>query len=212
MRAIVVTFPTLTNTATAICASQAVASSLLINGTLASSGVATLAAAQPVSFASSSNLSGINFTITGTDADERSQSEVVAGPNNNAVITLGYYKTITSITASSTSASLITVGAIDDNGAVSKTQVLNWRAINSNVTFAMTFGTEVASASVDVSYTDPQSSEALSWFNTPLNNVNANISYNIKDSVSAARFRLNSYTSGTGLELTILSGGYALGG
>lgn len=212
MRAIVVTFPTLTNSATAICASQAVASSLLINGSLASSGVATLAAAQPVSFASASNLSGINFTIAGTDADGRTQSEVVVGPNNNAVITLGYYKTITSITASSTSASLITVGAINDNGAVSKTQVLNWRAINSNITFALTFGSEVASASVDVSYTDPQGSEALTWFSTPISNANANLNYNTHDSVSAARLRLNSYTSGTGLELTILSGGYALGG
>ena len=212
MRPLVVTFPILTNSATAICASQAVALSLLINGALASGGIATLAAAQPVSFASVSNLSGINFTITGLDADGRAQSEVVVGPNNDAVITIGYYKSISSIAASGTSVSLVTVGALFANGAVSKTQVLNWRAINSNITFALTFGSEVASASVDVSYTDPQSSESLTWFNTPLNDVNANLSYSTHDSVSAARLRLNSYTSSTGLELTILSGGYALGG
>lgn len=46
---------------------------------------------------------GINFTITGTDQDGRSQSEVLAGPDaSDSVNSVYYYKTVTSITLSAT--------------------------------------------------------------------------------------------------------------
>lgn len=51
----------------------------------------------------SNNLSGINFTITGKDADGKAQSEVLAGPTGSAtVISVYYYSYVTSITISST--------------------------------------------------------------------------------------------------------------
>lgn len=46
---------------------------------------------------------GINFTITGLDADGKAQSEVLAGPGASvAVYSVGYYSSITSITVSAT--------------------------------------------------------------------------------------------------------------
>lgn len=56
----------------------------------------------PVTLASTANLSAITFTITGTDAEGRSQSITQAGPNNNTVTTTTYFATVTSISASST--------------------------------------------------------------------------------------------------------------
>ena len=51
---------------------------------------------------STANLSGITITVTGTDAEGRTQSEAHAGPNNNTVNLTSYFKTVTSISASAT--------------------------------------------------------------------------------------------------------------
>jgi hypothetical protein len=56
----------------------------------------------PLTILSSANLSTINFTLIGTDAEGRSISEVLAGPNNTTVTSVLYYKTLVSVTASAT--------------------------------------------------------------------------------------------------------------
>jgi hypothetical protein len=58
--------------------------------------------AHTISLTSTANLSGIDITITGTDADGAVISETLAGPNNNTVETTKYFKTVTSISAAST--------------------------------------------------------------------------------------------------------------
>jgi hypothetical protein len=58
--------------------------------------------AHPVTLASTANLSTINMTIVGTNAEGNPLTEVIAGPNNNTVTTLNYFKTITSVTNAST--------------------------------------------------------------------------------------------------------------
>lgn len=58
--------------------------------------------AHKVTLASTANLSAINMTVTGTDANGQAQTEVIAGPNNNTVTTTKYFLTVTSVSAAST--------------------------------------------------------------------------------------------------------------
>lgn len=94
-----------------VCASQSPgAGAILINGALATAGVATFGAAQKVRLTSGGNDSGITFTFVGTDADGNVQSETVAGTSASNSDTTKFYKTITAITASAAVATTIIVG------------------------------------------------------------------------------------------------------
>lgn len=66
--------------------------------TLVSSTV-TLTPPRYITFTSLGNLSGVNFTITGTAPNGASQTETIAGPNANTVTSTMTFATITSIAA-----------------------------------------------------------------------------------------------------------------
>jgi hypothetical protein len=55
----------------------------------------------------------INFTVTGTDANGYVQSEVIAGENADAAVSVLSYKTITSVVTSGAVATTVTVGTDD---------------------------------------------------------------------------------------------------
>lgn len=113
----------------AIAASQTLggAGNLLINGSLASGGVATMLAQQQVGLTSTGNLSGINFTITGTNDYGQTISEVLAGPNNNTVKSVRNYLTVTSIAASAAVGTAMTVDTVGSgaSGVIPIDQYLN---------------------------------------------------------------------------------------
>jgi hypothetical protein len=88
------------------------AGALVINGTLASGGVATLAAQQQLGFTSAGNDAAVVFTITGTNDQGAVVSETVTGVNANTVNTVLNYKTVTSITASAAVAVAVSVDTI----------------------------------------------------------------------------------------------------
>jgi len=98
----------------AVCAVQTTggAQNLLINGTLASGGVATLAAQQQLGITSVGDIHLVVFTITGTDDQGRIISETVTGVNTNTVNTVLNYKTVTQIACSAAIASAVTVDTI----------------------------------------------------------------------------------------------------
>jgi hypothetical protein len=98
----------------AICAAQttAGAGNLLINGSLASGGVATMAAQQILGITSTGNLSAINFTVTGTDDQGRVISQTIAGPNNSTVQTTLNYRTVTQIAVSAAVGTNVTVDTL----------------------------------------------------------------------------------------------------
>lgn len=100
--------------ATAVAAAQTTggAGALLINGTLASNGVATLPVEQQLGFASTGDLSARTFTITGTNSYGQAISETVVGPNNNTVNTVLNYLTVNSITVNGAVGTNVTVGTI----------------------------------------------------------------------------------------------------
>jgi hypothetical protein len=114
MRPVTVTRTMVAAAVGAIAALQttAGAGNLLINGTLASGGVATLDTQRTVGLTSAGNLSAVNFTLTGTDQQGRVISEVLAGPNANTVSSVLNYKTITSIAVSAAVGTNVTADTV----------------------------------------------------------------------------------------------------
>ena len=70
---------------------------LTLGGAFASGGVVTFPEATTVGFTSTSDISDVTFTVTGTDGNGIAQSEAVTGVNNSTVSTTLLFKTITSI-------------------------------------------------------------------------------------------------------------------
>lgn len=71
--------------------------------------------AHQLNLTSAANLAGINFTITGTDADGIAISEVIAGPAATTIETTGYFLTVTSIAISATlGANTVDIGWVDE--------------------------------------------------------------------------------------------------
>ena len=123
MRSIIVncgpyTAPSATNIRTA--SSIGGAGAVTLNGSLVSGGVATLDQPRRVLFTSAGNDSGITFTVTGTDWNNQSASEVLTGANASTVYTIYDFKTVTSVVASGASAGTVSIGT---NGIASSRPV-----------------------------------------------------------------------------------------
>ena len=86
------------------------AGAILIDGTLATGGVATLGAAQLITLVSGGNDLGITFTITGTDAEGDAQTETVTGASGGTATSAKYFKTVTGITHTGSVATTLSAG------------------------------------------------------------------------------------------------------
>jgi hypothetical protein len=71
------------------------------------------ACGRAISLTSVSNLSAINFLVSGADMYGQPQTELLAGPNNNTVNSKKTYKWIYSITPSATSVNTVSIGTAD---------------------------------------------------------------------------------------------------
>ena len=100
--------PSATNIRTA--SSIAAAGTVTLNGSLVSSGTATLDQPRRVLFTSAGDDSGITFTVTGTDWNNMPASEVLTGANATTTYTVYDYKTVTSVVASGASAGNVSIG------------------------------------------------------------------------------------------------------
>lgn len=75
--------------------------------------VYVLDAARCVSLFSGSNLSAINFLVTGYDFYARKQTQLITGPNNSTVNSLKAFQSVLSVVPQGTSASTVSVGTSD---------------------------------------------------------------------------------------------------
>jgi VCBS repeat-containing protein len=147
-----------------ICLSQTKASSgsLTLNGVLAG---AALDVARKIAVASSANILARIFTITGTDANDRSITDTVTGVNNNSVNTTKYFKTVTDVSVdASFSANNVTVGTT----AACATRVvqLNYHTeIAAQVTVELVSGT--ATWSIEETFNDNLASTSGEVFIIP---------------------------------------------
>ncbi|MDA9100684.1 VCBS domain-containing protein [Planktomarina sp.] len=84
---------------------------LVIGGAMASGGSVTHTAAEKVTITSAGDDSGITFTVVGTDAAGAALTEVVTGANAAAATSSGSFLTVTSITASASTAGNVSAGS-----------------------------------------------------------------------------------------------------
>lgn len=95
-----------------VCALQTIAGAgnLLINGSKASGGVATLPGQQYLLFTTTEDDTGVTATITGTDAGGNVIGEAVVLVSSSTVASTKSYKTVTQIAVSGAIAANISVG------------------------------------------------------------------------------------------------------
>jgi len=118
MLPIQITWPVSSTTAIAALQTLGAAGALTLNGPLVDQSMMPYQAVAKMSdsfnrkltLTSTGNLSGINFTIVGTDYRGAALTEVLAGPNNNTVTSLNNYWQVTSITANAAVGTGVSVG------------------------------------------------------------------------------------------------------
>ena len=169
--------------------------------------------AHQVSLTSTANLSAITMTLVGTDADGRAQTEDVAGPNNNTVEGSKYFKTLTSIVASSTlGASTMDVGYVDE--VASQTIPLDFYAsdpasVQVSVTGTINFDVEgTLSNPFDTSRVSPfdfDDQSDLDWLNdSNFTSKTASLANALAiPGIRAIRIVINSYTDTAELQVFI---------
>jgi len=98
--------------ASSVAANQSIgaAGNLTINGSSASNGSVSYTTGQRVGISSASDLSGVSFTVTGTNMFGQAITENVTGANAGSVATTNYFATVTSV-ASNAAASNVLVGS-----------------------------------------------------------------------------------------------------
>jgi hypothetical protein len=153
----------------AVCASQTVGiagNPLLINGTLASNGVAQLGAQQIIGITSVGDIHTVVFTVTGTDDQGRVISETITNVNTNTVNSVLNYRTVTSIISSGVIASAVTVDTIGVGGSTPIPLDIYLRSghtVSVNVTGTINY-------TVQVTNDDPFNTSAstpLNWITDP---------------------------------------------
>jgi len=143
---------------------------------------------------STANLSAITITVNGTDAEGRTQSESIAGPNSTTVTLTAYFKTVTSVSASATlGANTMDVGwtAV----AVTPLYPQDYHSFNQAVLSVETTGT--------IDYTIQQSPVnafemvAADWITLGSPNLTEGTAVMAALNATATRVLVNSHTSGT---------------
>lgn len=175
-----------------------------LNGVLVSGGVATLDAAQKVSFTSGSDESGDTYTVTGTDNDGRALIETLSGPNATTVKTTEYFKTVTQISTDGAATGAITIGSGDEG----VTQTIPTDILSNP--FSLSMGvtlTSGASLTYEAQHTfhDIQDFTVNPvWFpNDGLTAKTANDDGNIAFPVTGLRLSISSFVSGTASMIAI---------
>lgn len=206
MRPVLIDFGVLTNDPNGICEDQttAGAGSLTLDGALVSDGVATAAHAQIVVVEGAGDNSGIDFTITGTDANSNAVSETIDGANNGKAKTTKHFLTVTGVSADGAVTGNVEVGWEAADGAVSQSIPMDVKQtpFNTSLFFDLTAGTMTVSAQYTEygpfdSYTNSFDHDATWREATGLSGETADKVTNVAFPVQAIRF-LQSVGSATG--------------
>src|SRR5215831_7732629 len=178
------------------------AGAILIDGTSASGGVATLDIARRVLFTSGTSDTGITFTVVGTDRFGQPLTETIQGGATTATTTQDF-KTVTSITHTGSVAGTLTVGTVSASTAASS----EWVAITPTANpvnigiYVLVSGT----VNYTVEYTYDDLAAPLSTFPTVFNISGGSLTSKTGTAdaqanpfnfpISAVRITLNSYTA-----------------
>jgi hypothetical protein len=196
--------------ATGVSASQSPgAGAILINGTKATGGVATLDVQRRVIITSGGNDLGITFTVNGTNQSGAPISDSFAGASGGAAQSNMDFLTVTSITHTGSVASTLTAGT---NGVGSSPwQILNWNAYPMDLTISVELRSGAANFTIEHTYDDPNILPgtgglnasglpyALAWTDATVNAASSTIETSYQVPILAFRLTTN---SGTGTLVT----------
>jgi hypothetical protein len=180
-----------------------------LDGASISGGVLTLTAAQIILFTSGAgdDVSGVNFTITGTDADGRAQTDTVVGPNAGTSSSTKYFKTVTDISADATTAGGVTVSIGWTIASVSPTARPSHRKVPVSIAVGTLLTAGTATWNLQYSLDDYESAvhqgKALNtyptnWFtDATISAKSASTATSIGFPVTALRLQLTAASSGS---------------
>jgi hypothetical protein len=165
----------------AICALQTIgaAGNLILNGTLSvynNPVISLVGLNRQVSITSTGNLSGVNFTVTGTYLGQV-QTQTIAGPDNDTVETTDLFHTITSVSTSGAVATNVSVGT----GASGHTEI--YIVDNQSTINAVSAQVIVTSGSTNLTYTFLSSLQPL------------DVNFNVENG-STTMYNMNATTAG----------------
>lgn len=109
----------LASAANVLTSTSVTTGAVTLNGSLVSSGVATLDVARRLLFTSSGNDVGLYFSIAGTDGANNTIGETLSAVSATTYRTALDYKTVTGVTASGASAGTVTIGTANSGGVAS---------------------------------------------------------------------------------------------
>lgn len=166
--------------------------------------------AKQIGFASTGNISGVNFTVSGYQDKNKTIaiSETIAGPNNNTVETTNYFYSIQSIAASGAVGTNTKAGAVDE--AIS--QIIPIKRSYSDRSERQVGLTFIVTGTIN--YTVQQTNDDIQSLTNRVFNwldhddsalVNATISKNGNYIAipQAIRVKINSYSSGAALLIQV---------
>ena len=180
--------------AVSICASQSpAAGAILINGSLATAGVATVAAAQLITLVSGGNDTGITFTISGTDSDGRAQTEAVTGASGGTATSTKYFKTVTGIAHTGSVATTLTSG--NTIASVSNTMRPNLAVPFCQIGMGVLLVSGTATYKVQHSYQDGTTAHPTVWFDNTAGAKTASSEATYSTPVATIRILLSASSS-----------------
>lgn len=188
-----------------IAEAQAVASAteLSLDGALVSDGIFTGDFARRVGILSAADDSLVTFTITGTDADNKSISEGIAGSAGapGTEETTLYFKTVTSIATSAAATGNVSAGTVDE--LVTNTIPLD--RLNGNpTTVSVEDITGAVNYTVEEVFSEIQSADPFEFYAVDgLELRTAAGRDELTNHASGVRLKINSYTSGADLKMVI---------
>lgn len=125
---------------------------ILINGSAASGGIATLDTQRRLLITSGGSDAGITFTVKGTNQAGNPITDTFAGGAVTAQSNLDF-KTVTSVTHTGSVASTITIGT---NGVGSSLwQITNWNPTPENIGFVVELRSGAATFTMEYTFDDP---------------------------------------------------------
>lgn len=162
----------------------------------------TFANAMQLSITSAGNVSGITFTVVGTDADGHPQTETITGPNATTVYSTKYFLTVSSVTASGAIGTNTSVG----NSALACSSTFIADYINSVASLGYGFTVSTGATltyKLQHSYDDPfetglTAGSAQTWFDdATVTAKTAAFNYSMTNAVRGSRMVFTAWTSGT---------------
>lgn len=166
--------------------------------------------AKQIGFASTGNISGVTFTVSGYQDKNKTiaLSEQLAGPNNNTVETSNYFYSIQSITANGAVGTNTKAGPVDE--AIS--QIIPIKRTNSDKAERQVGLTFIATGTIN--YTVQQTNDnvqsltdrTFNWLDSDDTNVvsaTASKNSNYIAVPQAMRVKINSYSSGAELLIQV---------